>query len=138
MMLACFSAAGCASTFGGVPSPDQLHQAANARFAGGPIEPVLQHYGYPQSQFMSGDRRVFVWNTSATVRMYNPTTTTTHGAIGGEYPWLSSVPYREVTRYDAGGYESFACMMQVGVRPDGTVERIAFSGEMGACQNFMP
>lgn len=139
--LACFSLAGCESQLGaGVPSADQLYAAANGRFAGHQVGEVVQRYGLPEAQFMSGDVRVLVWHSNTTMRFHEPVTTTTRGTIGdvSQYPWLSSVPYRETTTTQQGYDVAYTCTMNVGVKQDGTVDRVGFGGQMGACQSFMP
>jgi hypothetical protein len=140
-MLICFGVTGCESQLGaGIASPDQLYNAANAKFSGGPIEAVLQRYGMPESQFMSGGIRVLVWHANNSMRFHEPTKTTTTGTIGdsSQSPWYSSIPYRETTTSSSGYNVDYTCTMNVGVKPDGMVDRVGFGGQMGACQAFMP
>jgi len=101
---------------------------------------VLNRYGMPESQFMQGSIRVLEWRTSNTMRFHEPVTTTTTGRIGDalQSPWYSSIPYKETTTSSVGYDVNYTCTMQVGVNPDGSVDRVGFGGKMGACQSFMP
>lgn len=139
LLLAGNLATSCATT-GGIPTPSELTAAANNRFAGGSIDAVIARYGIPESQFMHGGIRVLEWRTTGTLRFHEPVTTTTTGTVGDPvaYPFLASVPYRETTTTTQGYDVNYACTMQVGVRPDGKVDRVGFGGKMGACQQFMP
>lgn len=105
-----------------------------------PVQAALNRYGMPDSQFMAGDIRVLVWEADTTMRYHRPVTTTTTGRIGdaGAYPWYSAIPYRQTSTSSEAYDEAYHCILQVGVRPDGTIERVGASGKMGACQAFMP
>lgn len=133
-------AASCAST-PSIPSPDALDATLNARFAGRPFGEATARYGMPSYRF-DADRgvTVFVWETTTTMRFHEPVTTTTTGTIGdsGARPWMPAVPYRQTTTTRQGYNVDMACLMQIGVKPNGIIERVGFSGKMGACQAFMP
>lgn len=139
LLLAASLASSCA-TSGGIPTPAELATAANSRFAGRDVAAVIARYGPPDSQFTQGEIRVLEWRTTGTLRFHEPVTTTTTGSVGdpAAYPFLASVPYRETTTTTQGYNVDYACTMQVGVRPDGRVDRVGFGGKMGACQQFMP
>jgi hypothetical protein len=140
LLSGCILLAGCQSFESSIPTPETLGAATNNLYAGMPVEKVLARYGMPEYQFMDGDIRVLVWNTQATLRQYEPVTTTTTGQIGGSQlaPWANAIPYRESTTTRQGYDATYACLMQVGVKPDGLVDSVRFGGKMGACQNFMP
>ncbi len=131
--------AGCTTV--SIPSPDELGRAANSRFAGQPIASVFARYGMPESQFTSDTGiRVLVWDGAATVRHYEPVQTVTTGTVGDadSYPFLPAVPYRQVSTTQQGFDRGYTCQMLVGVLTNGTVDRVAFDGQMYACQKFMP
>lgn len=140
-IVVCAGLTGCQSLVGSnIPSPSDLQAALNARFAGVPIERVIERYGMPGYQFMHGDVRVLVWQAETTLRHHEPVTTTTTGRVGGTpaLGWADAIPYRETTTMRQGYDATYSCKMQAGMKPDGTVDGIGAIGKMGACQVFMP
>lgn len=135
-------APGCASMMdGGIPSPEELSALANTAYAGKHVDMVFSRFGQPSGQFdTDAGIRVLTWNTSNTMRFHEPVTTTTTGSVGDPttYPYQPRVPYTETTTTQQGYNVDMSCTMQVGVRADGIVDRVAFNGKMGACQMFMP
>lgn len=135
--------AGCESVLDAqIPSPEQATHQLNQRFAGEPVEAVLATYGMPQGQFKGPTTGlwVFLWHTTGTLRLREPVTTTTTGRIASSdtpFGWATAVPYEQVSTSDRAYNVQYACTMQVGVRSDGVVERVALEGKMGACVNFL-
>jgi hypothetical protein len=120
----------------GIPAPQDLDAAMNSRFDGRSFNEVLLRYGQPSGHVPYGtDITVYQFQTSNSVRLQEPVTTNTVGAVGTAD---SNVGYAERTSGWQGYNQQMNCMMRVGVKPDGTVDRIDFVGKMGACQIFMP
>jgi hypothetical protein len=118
----------------------QIYDALNRRFSGGPVSAVFERYGSPQSQFeAAAGVHVLVWHTDRTLRLHEPITTTTNGTIGDRsaYPW-ASIPYQQTSTTRVGYDSNVQCEMQVGVKPDNSVDHIGIGGALGACENFMP
>lgn len=141
-IVAALAAAGCASgPPGGIPSPAEASAALNARYAGKPVQNVLSAYGLPQGQFQApGSVRVFLWHATSTRRYHEPVTATTTGQVGignGAFAWAHPVPYTQTTTTMQGYNVEYACTLQVGVRPDGTVDGVGLQGKMGACTQFL-
>ena len=127
---------GCATRPGpDIPSPQELFDACNNTFRGKPFDSVVLRYGQPDGHVPFGQLTVYQFRLSGSVRLQEPVTTTTTGAVGTPYAY---VPYAEKTTGWQGYDQTMYCMMRVGVRADGTVDGVDFVGKMGACQAFMP
>ena len=128
---------GCASVGGSsIPSPEQLSKACNDAFVGRSLNDVMMRYGQPTGSVpYSDDITVYQFQASNTVRHQESVTSTTSGRIG---PAGYSIPYSERAQATQGYDQTYACMMRVGVRSDGTVHGVDFVGKMYACQIFMP
>jgi len=127
---------GCATRYGqDIPSPEDLFSAVNRTYVGRSFNDVVLRYGQPVGQVPRGELIVYQFQTSNTVRLQEPATTTTVGRVG---TYDASVPYAERTTGWQGYDQHMRCMMRVGVRADGTVDGADFVGQMGACQVFMP
>lgn len=132
--------AGCASTIDPGPTMQQEVATLNARFAGRPAADMLAIYGQPASSFdAAGGIRVLQWGSDGTLRLHENVTSTTTGAIGDRtaYPGARPVPYAQTTTTREGYNVDVHCVMQAGVRSDGTVDRVGLGGQMGACENFL-
>jgi hypothetical protein len=128
---------GCAPlrTGSDIPAPQELFDACNHAFRGKSFDMVILRYGQPDGQVPFGQLTVYQFRISGSVRMHEPVTTTTTGAVGTTSAY---VPYAQETTGWQGYNQTMNCMMRVGVKPDGTVDGVDFVGKMGACQAFMP
>lgn len=141
----CLLLAGCATT-GGIPSPDALNTALQARFAGKPPALMLSRYGPPSEEKTVNGRRYYVWHTDRSMTWNGPEqVVTTTGTVGDSsvYPYTPPVTYRQTTRVPTRETETYYCSMAAELRGDGVfipvaVEIVRFRGQMGACQAFMP
>lgn len=118
-----------------IPSPQDLFDACNGAFRGKSFDAVRMRYGQPDGQVPFGQLTVYQFRNANSVRLQEPVTTTTTGAVGTPN---SYVPYAQNTTGWQGYNQDMKCMMRVGVKPDGTVDGVDFVGQMGACQVFMP
>jgi hypothetical protein len=135
--LAVLILSGCAALRPGsdIPSPQNLFDACNHAFRGKPFDAVILRYGQPNGHVPFGQLTVYQFHLSSSVRMQEPVTTTTTGAIGTSADYAT---YAENTTGWQGYNQTMNCMMRVGVTPDGIVDGVDFVGQMGACQSFMP
>ena len=118
-----------------MPSPQELFDACNSAYRGKPFDAVILRYGQPDGHVPFGQLTVYQFRLSGSVRLHEPVTTTTTGAVGTPSAY---VPYAEKTTGWQGYNQDMYCMMRVGVKSDGIVDGVDFVGKMGACQAFMP
>lgn len=131
---------GCASTIDPGPTMQQEAAILNARFAGRPVADILTTYGQPSSSFdAAGGIRVMQWSSNGTLRLHENVTSTTTGQVGDRtaYPGARPVPYAQTTTTREGYNVDVYCVMQAGVKGDGTVDRVGLGGQMGACEAFL-
>ena len=133
----------CATYGPSIPTPEELNLAANAAFAGKPVEAMVGRYGFPQEEKTFNGRHYYVWHTSNSMTWRGPSrSVTTTGSIGdpSQYPYTPSVPYRETTEIPTQQTETYVCSMAAEVTPAPVIQvsAVRFTGKMGACQSFMP
>jgi len=90
------------------PSPQDLTNAIGSRFAGQPLQTMIERYGAPVRQMPLGDETIYTWVRENTMQFRTLRPTTVH------------------------------CELDAYVTSAGIIRTIGVNGQGGACPTFMP
>lgn len=99
---------------------DSIDQNIQSRYVGKPLDVAIQSLGFPSREMSLGTRKVYVWDTSASLPSQQLTASNVYGAPV-KTTWVST---------------EYRCSLQLEVSQEGVVVGHHVSGQMGACQVY--
>lgn len=134
---------GCASLIEGessIPDPEQLYNAANAAYAGQPVDDMVARYGFPEQRTTWRGQDAVAWTAQTTMQWRGrDSVTNVQGKLGDAQRWpYTDLPYSATVTQPTTVAESYRCTMMATVDKAGRVLQVQFAGKMGACQVFAP